>query len=132
MNDDFQRTMDEAARLVRGGSLREATAAIQRALGGQPSPRGGPVTATATATVDRDVIDVEARVIADPESAPDATVRARPESYVAGHFRNECGTRDYKLFEPARADARPLPLVVLGAWHASAAVKAALADRMTP
>ena len=109
MNEQFQRTMDEAARLVRSGSLMEATAAIQRALGGQPpGAMGVPVP------VDDDVIDVVARVVGEPAAAPpDATGHPRPESFTAGHFRNECGTRDYKLFEPARPDARPLPLVVM-------------------
>lgn len=112
MNDDFQRSMDEAARLVRGGSLMEATAAIQRALGGQPpGARGGPPGMPVP--VDDDVIDVEARVVGEPAAAPDATARPRLESFTAGHFRNDCGTRDYKLFEPARPDARPLPLVVM-------------------
>ncbi|MFL6630260.1 MAG: alpha/beta hydrolase family esterase [Burkholderiaceae bacterium] len=112
MNDDFQRTMDEAARLVRGGSLMEATAAIQRALGGQPPTLRGGATGMPV-PVDADVIDVQARVVGEPEAAPDATVGTRPASFTAGHFRNDCGTRDYKLFEPARADARPLPLVVM-------------------
>ena len=103
MNDDFQRRMAEAARLMRGGNLMEATAAIQQALGGTASAKRD----------DADVVDVEARVIpdADATSTPSAA-RGTTESFVAGHFRNECGVRDYKLFEPAR-DGRPLPLVVM-------------------
>ena len=37
MTPDFQRLMDEATRLMRGGHLGEATAAIQQALGATPA-----------------------------------------------------------------------------------------------
>jgi poly(hydroxyalkanoate) depolymerase family esterase len=108
MSDDFRRRMDEAARLVRSGQLMEATAAIQRALGGQAA------ASTGAGGRDDDVIDVEARVVGDAVAALDATTaRGVQESFTAGHFRNDCGARDYKLFEPARIDVRPLPLVVM-------------------
>ena len=105
MNDEFQQRMNEAARLMRGGSLMEATAAIQRALGATP------ITA-APAHADGDVIDVEARVVDDPATRSEPSARTRPESFTNGHFQNEAGARDYKLFEPAR-DGGPLPLVVM-------------------
>ena len=110
MNTDFQRMMNEATRLMRSGSLGEATAAIQQALGGAAA---GVTPAPAR---EDDVIDVEARVIAEPDTGPaarpDAAPRAATGSFTAGHFKNECGARDYKLFEPAR-DGRALPLVVM-------------------
>jgi poly(hydroxyalkanoate) depolymerase family esterase len=110
MTEDFQRRMGEAARLMRSGSLMEATAAIQRALGGD-SP---PTSAAAVADGD-DIIDVEARVLADADAspAPGFAEGRSGESFTSGHFRNECGGRDYKFFEPARVDGRPLPLVVM-------------------
>jgi len=112
MNEEFQRRMEEAARLVRGGSLMDATAAIQQALGLQPpAPQGG--RAVAPMHADVDVIDVQARVIDPPTAAPDTPSRTRQESFASGHFRNECGARDYKLYEPARRDDTPLPLVVM-------------------
>jgi poly(hydroxyalkanoate) depolymerase family esterase len=104
MNDDFQRRMADAARLMRSGSVMEATAAIQQALGA-PS-------AAAPARDDREVIDVEARVVEEAGARLGATPSARPGSFASGHFRDDCGARDYKLFEPAR-DGRPLPLVVM-------------------
>jgi poly(hydroxyalkanoate) depolymerase family esterase len=109
MNADFQRRMGEAARLMRSGSLMEATAAIQQALGGAM-----PTTAPSTQD-DADVIDVEARVIADADAgaAPEVARPGAHESFTDGHYRNECGGRDYKLFEPAREGGRPLPLVVM-------------------
>jgi len=106
MNPDFQRRMGEAARLMRSGSLMEATAAIQQALGGTVAP------AQAGAS-DADIIDVQARVVADTGPAPAASAPDARESFTTGHYRNECGARDYKLFVPARADARPLPLLVM-------------------
>ena len=110
MNPDFQRRMDEAARLMRSGNLMEATAAIQQALGGTAPSMPMPSTAKPN---DADVIDVEARVIPDADAPPEAARPGARESFTNGHYRNECGTRDYKLFEPAREDGRPLPLVVM-------------------
>ncbi len=108
MNPDFQRRLGEATRLVRSGSLMEATAAIQQALAVRPS-----TTSAAPPRHDADVIDVEARVIPDEGSPGETAPRRAQESFATGHFRNECGGRDYKLFEPAREDGRPLPLVVM-------------------
>jgi hypothetical protein len=39
MSDQIQGGMAEAMRLIQEGELAEATAVIQRALGGAPSPR---------------------------------------------------------------------------------------------
>ena len=111
MTTNFERMMGEAARLMRSGSLGEATAAIQQALGATPTQHTPPAHAAGN---DADVIDVEARVVPDAPDAPSQAPRAGAtgESFVAGHFANDCGARDYKLFEPAR-DGRPLPLVVM-------------------
>jgi poly(hydroxyalkanoate) depolymerase family esterase len=106
MSPDFQRRMGEAARLMRSGSLMEATAVIQQALGGDAAP-------TATNAGDANVIDVQARVVADTAQGPAASAPDVHESFTAGHYRNECGARDYKLFVPAGAQARPLPLLVM-------------------
>ena len=106
MTPDFQRLMAEATRLMRSGSLGEATAAIQQALGATPAP-GAP-----RAPDDGDVIDVEARVVDESVAPPAEAPGARPESFAAGHFKNECGARDYKLFVPA-GELRQAPLVVM-------------------
>ena len=106
MNPDFQRRLGEAARLMRSGSLMEATAAIQQAL-------GAPVPPAASSADDADVIDVEARVIPDAGPVPAAPTAGARESFSSGHYRNDCGARDYKLFVPARANAQPLPLLVM-------------------
>ena len=106
MTTNFERMMTEATRLMRSGSLADATAAIQQALGAAPMPSRTP------RHDDADVIDVEARVVGEPVAAPAQAQRAHGESFTAGHFRNDCGGRDYKLFEPAR-DGTALPLVVM-------------------
>lgn len=108
MNPSFENMMTEATRLMRSGNLAEATAAIQQALGGAPAARTAPPD-------DGDVIDVEARVVAEPAAAPAPSrpPAGRAEAFTSGHFRNDCGSRDYRLFVPARADDRPLPLVVM-------------------
>ena len=110
MTTNFERMMTEAARLMRSGSLVEATAAIQQALGA--TPPAAPVGVPPGHRSEDDVIDVEARVIAEPHAAPGTAARAQAESFTAGHFKSDCGARDYKLFEPAR-DGRTLPLVVM-------------------
>jgi poly(hydroxyalkanoate) depolymerase family esterase len=73
-----------ATGLVRAGNLMEATAAIQRALGGGQGRSG-----------------------AAPESAP------KPGRMLAGSFTNSAGTRAYKTFLPSKAAAAGLPLVVM-------------------
>jgi len=103
MTPDFQRLMSEAARLVRNGSLGEATTAIQQALGAAPAT-------PATGSAGHDVIDVEARVV--PEAGESPAAPASGDSYTRGHFKNEAGARDYKLFVPAGVGARR-PLVVM-------------------
>ena len=99
MNADFQNLMNEAARLTRSGDLQAATAAIQSALGGAATiePAAGGVETG-------DTIDVESREI---RPQPDAS------QFVAGSFSSASGGRDYKLFVPAGAGGKALPLVVM-------------------
>lgn len=110
MTTNFDRMMSEATRLMRSGSLLEATAAIQQALGATapaapaPVPRGR--------ENEGGVIDVETRVVAEPHAAPRAAAPTSAGAFTSGHFKNDGGARDYKLFEPAR-DGRALPLVVM-------------------
>lgn len=105
MND----LMTEAARLTRGGDLRGAMTAIQRALAGG---------ADAHRTADG-VIDVVARVV---EPAHDTATAApprpdsvtRPESWTHGQFSHQGRSIQYRLFVPATvAPARQPALVVM-------------------
>ncbi len=109
MTPEFQRLMSEATRLMRSGSLDEATAAIQQALGTAPAAGRNATTAPHR---DADVIDVEARVVGETTATPDTAPRARPDAFTTGHFRNDCGARDYKLYVPPGDLAKP-PLVVM-------------------
>ncbi len=113
MTPEFQRLMTEATRLMRGGSLHEATTAIQQALGTVPAaPASAGVAGRALRPDDADVIDVEARVVGEPPAPPETAPGTAAESFTSGHFRNECGGRDYRLFVPAGA-AQGRPLVVM-------------------
>ncbi|MDQ2778265.1 MAG: PHB depolymerase family esterase, partial [Pseudomonadota bacterium] len=131
MNLDFQKLMQEATRLTRGGQLQDATAAIQRALGGatttppassstMPQPSGA---ARHNATV---VLDVEARVIDEASDvAPDGaqveprrqdTSEGTPEQWTDGSFTHKGRTLSYKLYVPPRAAGvapTPRPLVLM-------------------
>ena len=130
MNPTFQRLMQEVKRLTTSGPLRDATQAIQRALGG--------ATAGAT-TVDTPRVDV--RPDAPHAHAPcadalppfadampslafespatvvegDAPRNRHPGrgQFVAGTHTLATLTRRYKLYVPPAPTDRPLPLVVM-------------------
>lgn len=120
MHPQFQRLLQDATRLVRGGDLAAATASIQAAL------RGGSAGAPSAAPGEADVvIDVEARTVlpAEAESFQAPTPRAdgervdapHPEAgrFLSGRAGDARAQRDYKLYVPPQAGARPLPLVVM-------------------
>ncbi len=109
MTNDFQQLMNEATRLTRSGDLRAATAAIQSALGGGASRPAAAATDMAGAI---DVIDVQARVVPGPDR-PAAASSGPTSRFIAGNFSTTSGSRDYKLFIPAGAGGKPLPLVVM-------------------
>ncbi|MGZ9066135.1 MAG: extracellular catalytic domain type 1 short-chain-length polyhydroxyalkanoate depolymerase [Burkholderiales bacterium] len=111
----------EATRLVRGGKLMEATAVIQRALGGQPS------TAMEASDSNTAVIEGSWRVIEPvspeptrPSHAADAhawdATAPKPRHggrFVTGTYTNSAGTRAYKTYIPAMYDGQAVPLVVM-------------------
>lgn len=109
MHPDFQRLMQDAARLVRGGDLQAATAAIQGALHGS-------APAAPTAPAGDFVVDVEAREVgARASNEPLATPASPPGAgqFVAGRFGDGRMQREYKLYVPPQAGQGPLPLVVM-------------------
>jgi poly(hydroxyalkanoate) depolymerase family esterase len=127
MNPLFQRLMQKAAQLTRSGDLRAATAALKAALAGTAP---APPAPSAPAGDDSNVIDVIAREHPPPpaatqppqrnesEAAPVPIAQPEPQpagkgEFVAGRFAGPAGARDYKLFIPPAAGARPLPLVVM-------------------
>ncbi|MET0382761.1 MAG: PHB depolymerase family esterase [Burkholderiaceae bacterium] len=111
MNSDVERRMTQFARLIRLGKLAEATLAIRSALGIASPAAADAASPGRHDESGGDVIDVDARVVDADRPAADADANAA-ESFTSGHFRNQLGGRDFRLFEPAR-DGRPLPLVVM-------------------
>jgi poly(hydroxyalkanoate) depolymerase family esterase len=117
MHPDFQRLMNDATRLVRGGDLHAATAAIQAALHGDAA---GAAPAAREAAANDNVIDVHARVVDPPllEAAkpdqPHAPHTAQGAgAFIAGRFSDARMQREYKLYVPPQAGERPLPLLLM-------------------
>ena len=108
MNPTLHDLMRAATRLTRAGRLNEASAAIQRALGGsagrapawpaRPLPGEWPAAPSATVAV-------------EPSGAIDGHRGAG--AFLAGSHTHATLTRGYKLCVPAGADGRSLPLVVM-------------------
>jgi poly(hydroxyalkanoate) depolymerase family esterase len=90
--------MAEATRLTRAGRLREATALIQRLLGGAAQP---------TADDDWSGPTIEL----SPEPEPSAA--AEPGQWLSDAYANPFGERPYRLYVPGRRVAGPLPLLVM-------------------
>jgi poly(hydroxyalkanoate) depolymerase family esterase len=90
MNHTFSNLMHNATHLTRTGRLKDATAAIQRAL------RGGAADPVAATT------------LVDLDEAP-ATVG----DFSHGAHTHASLTRGYKLYTPPERAAAPLPLVVM-------------------
>lgn len=139
--DDHARAMAEATRLTREGRLLEATALIQRTLGGPTVPseataepgfpsrsalmtglgglarliRRGCTRATPRTSPpplpDPDLQPRTSRVSWAP--SPGGTPHPGPDGLVESRFRNSAGERRYFTHRPNRTTDTPLPLVVL-------------------
>jgi poly(hydroxyalkanoate) depolymerase family esterase len=107
----------EALRLTRAGKLNEATAAIQRTLGGVlPGVNASPATqskesAPGVATVPVRPARPESERARAPAS-PLAGAQARGR-LVDGSVSNRAGTRGYKLYVPSGYVGQAVPLVVM-------------------
>lgn len=131
MNHEIHPDLLEAIRLTRTGNLREATTAIQRALGGMasggtavPSTAAGahhPYAAADTAgkraplVIDAVPEPVERSATQGHARAPlpdEAPAGERSGFFTASHT-NQAGTRAYKLYIPGGYRGQALPLIVM-------------------
>lgn len=105
-----------AARLTRAGRLGEATAVLQRMLGGKAAAE--PMSATRTIDGVADTLRGLFGRHGAPMDAPvvDGTVidgNGAPGRFLEGSFGNEAGSRPYKLYVPTGYHGQAVPLVVM-------------------
>jgi poly(hydroxyalkanoate) depolymerase family esterase len=107
MEQDSQDTMAAATQLTREGRLAEATALIQRSLGGRPASGPRP-----------------------QGSAPPPVEVPAGAQFLDRSFSNATGTRGYKLYVPSGYRGRDVPLVVMLHGCTQTAVDFAAGTRM--
>ncbi|MGI8739196.1 MAG: extracellular catalytic domain type 1 short-chain-length polyhydroxyalkanoate depolymerase [Gammaproteobacteria bacterium] len=128
MNDNIFAAIPEITQLTRAGRLQEATAAIQRSLGGYAAASNttGPAERPEKApfegvfhVIDSCAIPSSRARHATPTSPgpQPEPVRAPREAplgqFITGSYTNHAGTRAYKLYVPGGYREQPLPLVVM-------------------
>ena len=96
----------EATQLTRAGRLVEATAAIQRLLRqqGMREPVNDPASGR--------IIDVEFSRV-EEACAEEGEHDGQPGQFISASFRNQAGTRPYKLYIPTGYAGQPLPMIVM-------------------
>jgi poly(hydroxyalkanoate) depolymerase family esterase len=115
MKDQMQAAMAEATRLTRAGRLAEATALIQRTLGGISAPIERFTRADVPDEAGVHVVEVTPTL---PEPAIQGETGASPSSqsggkFVDGAYSNTAGHRSYKLYIPRNYTGQAVPLVIM-------------------
>jgi hypothetical protein len=115
ITETIERALASAGLDTTSGPMRGVTDTIRRALGSS-----GVAAPMPSNDVDTSFIDVEARVVGNPNDGvgdpglePDITGRETPGAFVTREFSNQAGTRAYKLYVPARLSDTPMPVVVM-------------------
>jgi poly(hydroxyalkanoate) depolymerase family esterase len=123
MNEDFLKSMKDAFDLLRTKGPQEATAAVQRALGGANAQAGHSQTAHTRSTASDwtqawTQMQTQTHTHANPKPHAPApyTVEAdadTPGTFSTHAFSNSAGQRQYKLYVPAAYKHEPMPLIVM-------------------
>lgn len=115
ITDTIERALTSAGLDTTSGPMRALTDTIRRALSSH-----GVAAPMPSSDIDTSFIDVEARVVANPDDEagdlglkPGITGRETPGTFVTREFSNPAGTRAYKLYAPARTSDMPMPMVVM-------------------
>ena len=133
MNDTLQHLMQEATRLTRSGQLKEATAAIQRALRGAASPPVAPLSQgsppdhrsrddASLQVLEGCVFEIDPAALEPSAASSEVPLRPTPAPpregeasvcFSSGSHTHASITRRYKLYLPPNRAGSAMPLVVM-------------------
>jgi poly(hydroxyalkanoate) depolymerase family esterase len=127
MNKDFLKSMKDAFELLRTKGPHEATAAVQRALGGAhaqppghapaqqpPRPAQTPFTPPGAPNWAQAWAESQAHTPAHPNTEDPYTIDAdTPGTFSTHTFSNSAGHRQYRLYVPAGYHDEAVPLIVM-------------------